>query len=63
MQGEVVNLNIKAFNKQHGGLIVKCLEIPHYAYSSRWQQLKKQQSDEILIIFCFDNIYFWMSHR
>lgn len=35
MRGDLVNLNIKAFNKQSSGLIVKCLEIPHYAYSSR----------------------------
>ncbi len=35
MRGDVVNLNIKAFNKRCSGLIVKCLEIPHYAYSSR----------------------------
>jgi hypothetical protein len=40
MRGDLVNLNIKAFNKQSSGLIVKCLEIPHYAYSSRWQALK-----------------------
>jgi len=30
--GDSVNLSIKAFNKQSSGLIVKCLEIPHYAY-------------------------------
>ncbi len=35
MRGDLVNLNIKAFNKQRSGLIVNCLEIPHYAYSSR----------------------------
>jgi hypothetical protein len=33
--GGLVNLDIKAFNKQSSGLIEKCLEIPHYAYSSR----------------------------
>jgi hypothetical protein len=33
--GDVVNLNFKSFNKHCSGLIVKCLEIPHYAYSSR----------------------------
>jgi hypothetical protein len=27
MRGEVVNLNLKAFNKQCSGLTVKCLEI------------------------------------
>jgi hypothetical protein len=32
MRGDLVNLNFKAFNKQRSGLIVKCLEIPHYAY-------------------------------
>ena len=42
MRGEVVNLNIKAFNKQHSGLIVKCLKIPHYAYSSRCASAKKK---------------------
>ncbi len=36
--GDLVYLNIKAFNKQCSGLTVKCLEIPHYAYSSRYQQ-------------------------
>ena len=36
MRGNVVNLSIKAFNKQSSGLIVKCLEMPHYAYSSRY---------------------------
>ncbi len=35
MRGDVINVNIKAFNKHSSGLIVKCLEIPHYAYSSR----------------------------
>ncbi len=35
MRGDLVSLNFKAFNKQHSGLIVQCLEIPHYAYSSR----------------------------
>ncbi len=32
MRDDLVNLNFKAFNKQRSGLIVKCLEIPHYAY-------------------------------
>jgi len=36
--GDLVYLNIKEFNKQCSGLTVKCLEIPHYAYSSRYQQ-------------------------
>ncbi len=36
MRGDLVNLNIKAFNKQCSGLIVQCFEIPHYAYSSRY---------------------------
>jgi len=40
MRGDFVNLNIKAFNKQCSGLIVKCLEIPHYAYSRRYPTLK-----------------------
>jgi len=30
---------MKAFNKQRSGLTVKCFEIPHYAYSSRYAQL------------------------
>jgi hypothetical protein len=34
--GRCSKLNFKAFNKQSSGLIVKCLEIPHYAYSSRY---------------------------
>jgi hypothetical protein len=52
MRGRVVNLSIKAFNKQSSGLlaalheapfgrlIVKCLEIPDYAYSSRCDALR-----------------------
>ncbi len=39
MRGYWVNLNIEAFNKQRSGLIVKCLAIPHYAYSSRYSPL------------------------
>mgnify|MGYP006983100309 CR=1 FL=1 len=35
MRGDVVNLNIKAFNKQSSGLIEECLEILHYAYYQR----------------------------
>jgi hypothetical protein len=35
MRGDLVNLNITAFNKHSSGLIVKCLVFPHYAYSSR----------------------------
>jgi len=35
MQVDFVNLNIKAFNKQSSGLIVKSLQILHYAYSDR----------------------------
>jgi len=38
MRGELVNLNIKAFYIQRSCLTGKCLELPHYAYSSRWQQ-------------------------
>lgn len=41
MRGDVVNFNFRAFNKNRSGLIVKWLEIPHYAYSSRWQQAEK----------------------
>ena len=41
MRGDVVNLNIIANKKHSSGLIVKCLEIPHYAYSSRWLHLKE----------------------
>lgn len=36
MRGDLVNLNIKAFNKHSKGLIVMYLEIPHYAYLSRY---------------------------
>ena len=45
MRGDLVNLSIKAFNKHFSGLTLKCLEIPHYAYSSRysqWQDRPKQ---------------------
>lgn len=38
MRGDLVNLNFKAFNKQLSGLIMKCLEIPHYAYLRRCKQ-------------------------
>ncbi len=38
MRGDMVNLNFKAINKHRSGLIEKCLEIPHYAYSSRKKQ-------------------------
>jgi len=38
MRGDVVNLSFKAINKRSSGLIEKCLEIPHYAYSSRYMQ-------------------------
>lgn len=38
MRGNVVNLNCKAFNKRRIGLIVRCFEIPHYAYSQRYAQ-------------------------
>ena len=34
----MVNLNLIAFNKQLSGLIVKCFEIPHYAYYHRYGQ-------------------------
>ena len=44
MRGVLVNLNIKAINKLSSGLIVKCLAIPHYAYSNRWLQVKTQKS-------------------
>ena len=36
MRGDLVNLNVKAFNKQCSSLIPKCLEIPHNRYSSRY---------------------------
>ncbi len=35
MRGNLVILDHEAFNKQSSGLIVKCLEIPHSAYSNR----------------------------
>ncbi len=43
MRGDLVNLNFKTFNKQHSGLIVKCLEIPHYAYSSRYTAFRNER--------------------
>lgn len=39
MRGDLLNLNIKAFNKQYSGLTVQCYETPHYAYSSRCSKL------------------------
>jgi hypothetical protein len=39
MRGDVVNLNFKVFSKQRSGLIVKCLEIPQYAYSKLYGSL------------------------
>jgi hypothetical protein len=45
MRGDLVNLNFKAFNKQSSGLIVKCLEIPHYAYLCRCATLKTKIED------------------
>ena len=41
MRGDWLNLNFKEFNEQSSGLIVKCLEIPHNAYSDRCTQVKK----------------------
>lgn len=38
MRGDLLNLSFRAFNKQRSGLIVKYSEIPHYAYSSRYNQ-------------------------
>jgi ATP sulfurylase len=43
MRGNLVNWVFKAFNKQSSGLTVKCLEIPHYAYSSRCGALEEIQ--------------------
>ena len=36
MRGDLVNLNVLAINEQSSGLIMKCLEISHYAYYQRW---------------------------
>lgn len=38
MPGNLVNLNIKAFNKQCNYLIGNRLEILHYIYSRRYAQ-------------------------
>ncbi len=58
MRGDLINLKFKAFNKQSSGLlaslreapfgrlIVKCLEIPHYAYSSRWAKFPTYEPPE-----------------
>ena len=54
----MVNLNIKAFNKQRSGLIVKCLEIPHYAYSSRCKTFIKKYWD-----ICSGYIFFHYTYR
>lgn len=40
MRGDLLNLSFNAIYKQSSGLTVKCLEIPHYAYSSRCNQLE-----------------------
>jgi hypothetical protein len=42
MWGDLVNLNFKAFNKHCSGLKVKCSEIPHYAYLSRYALLENK---------------------
>ena len=46
MRGDLVNLNFRATNKQSSGLKVKCLEIPHYAYSGRCTQAKNDSAYE-----------------
>lgn len=51
MRGDFVNLNIKVFNKHRSGLIAKCLEIPHYAYSSRCVSYRKKQPHKKYIWF------------
>lgn len=45
MRGEDVNLNFKAINKQHSGLIVMCLEIPHYSYCHRCAPFPDTKTD------------------
>ncbi len=44
MQGDLVNLNTKAFNKHCSGSMVKCLENLHYAYSSCYSKKLTTQS-------------------
>lgn len=46
MRGNLVSLNFKAFYKQRSGLIVKCLEIPHYVYSSRYCYKREKLYEE-----------------
>jgi hypothetical protein len=40
----VLNLNEITFSKRRSSLIVKCLEIPHYEYLSRWQPYTRTKS-------------------
>ena len=44
MRGNLLNLNIKAFIKQSSDLTGKCFEIPHYAYSKRYELFEKRQN-------------------
>lgn len=38
--GEVLKMNELTINKRCCNLLVKCLEIPHYAYTHRWASCK-----------------------
>jgi len=61
MRANLLILSVKAFNKQSSCLKVKCLEIPHYAYSSRCVGFLKMQYEKIIIIINIpysDNKYF-----
>jgi len=47
MRGDVRKFKFCTFTQNHSGLIVKSLEIPHYAYSSRHKQ-KENKNHEFL---------------
>ena len=37
--GKVLKMNELTINKPFGKLIVRCIEVPHYAYTNRWRSL------------------------
>ena len=46
--GEVLNMSELAINIRCSKLIVKCLEIPHYAYTHRYVPAKKHHQSDII---------------
>jgi hypothetical protein len=58
MRGDLVNLNIKAFNKQQCNLISRSFEIPHYAYTRPLLVvIKERQQKHMELSEKFKNIY------